>query len=92
MIDNFIYISYITLIIYTRRIRRGVLGLRDAHVLTKLFRYEEIADMIGGKPVQASDGSLSQVSVLFNLLVAFSTSMEEKERCYSFISTRIPTT
>jgi hypothetical protein len=52
---------------------------RDAHVLSKLFGYEEYCRR--GQVVSPTQ-SISGVSTV-NPLVAFTTSMEEKERCYS---------
>jgi hypothetical protein len=36
------------------------------------------------------DCSLSQVGMLFTLKSLFTTSMEERERCYSFVLSRTP--
>jgi hypothetical protein len=47
------------------------------------------ADVTGGKPIAVLLQSISGVSVI-NPLVAFTTSMEERERCYSFILSRTP--
>jgi hypothetical protein len=47
------------------------------------------ADLIGGKPIAVFLQSISGVSAI-NPLVAFTTSMEERERCYSFILSQSP--
>jgi hypothetical protein len=46
-------------------------------------------DVTGGKPVAVLLQSISGVRAI-NHLVAFTTSMEERERCYSFILSRTP--
>jgi hypothetical protein len=47
------------------------------------------ADVTGGKPITVLLQSISGVSAI-NPLVAFTTSTEERERCYSFILSRTP--
>jgi hypothetical protein len=47
------------------------------------------ADVIGGKPIAVLLQFVSDVNAI-NPLVSFTTSMEEKERCYSFILSRTP--
>jgi hypothetical protein len=47
------------------------------------------ADVTGGKPIAVLLQSISGVSAI-NLYSPFTTSMEERERCYSFILSRTP--
>jgi hypothetical protein len=47
------------------------------------------ADVTGGKTIAVLLQSISGVSAI-NPLVAFTTSMKERERCYSFILSRTP--
>jgi hypothetical protein len=47
------------------------------------------ADVTGGKPIAVLLQSISGVSAI-DPLVAFTTSMEERERRYSFILSRTP--
>jgi hypothetical protein len=47
------------------------------------------ADVTGDKPLAVLLQSISVVSAI-NPLVAFTTSMEERDRCYSFILSRTP--
>jgi hypothetical protein len=61
--------------------------LRDTHVLPILVSYEKHCKR--GKPIAVFLQSISGVSAI-NPLVAFTTYMEERERCYSFIFSRTP--
>jgi hypothetical protein len=47
------------------------------------------ADVTGGKPIAVWSQSISGVNAI-NPLVDFTTSMEESERCFSFILSRTP--
>jgi hypothetical protein len=47
------------------------------------------ADVTGDKPIAVRSQSISGVSAI-NLLVAVSTAMEERERCYYFILSMTP--
>jgi hypothetical protein len=47
------------------------------------------ADVTGGKPVAVLLQSISGVSAI-NLYSPFTTFMEERERCYSFVLSRTP--
>jgi hypothetical protein len=47
------------------------------------------ADVIDGKPIAVLLQSISSVSAI-NPLSPFTTSMEERERCYSFILSLTP--
>jgi hypothetical protein len=47
------------------------------------------ADVTGGNPIAVLLQSISGVSAI-NPLVAFTTSMKEREMCYSFILSRTP--
>jgi hypothetical protein len=60
---------------------------RDAYVLPKLFSYT--AGGTDGKPIAVWTQSISGANAI-NPLVAFTTSIEERERCYSFILPRTP--
>jgi hypothetical protein len=46
-------------------------------------------NVIGGKPIAIRSQSISNVKAI-NPLVTFYDTMEERERCYSFILYRIP--
>jgi hypothetical protein len=77
---------------HSRLIPEGVaeasqIFLRDAHVLPKWFSYT--ADVTGGKPITVWLQSISGGDAVI-YLVAFTTSMKERERCYSFVLSRIP--
>jgi hypothetical protein len=74
---------------HSRFITEGVaetsqIFLQDIHVLPKLVSH---ADVTGGKPIAVLLQPISSVSAI-DPLVAFTTSMEERERCYSFILSR----
>jgi hypothetical protein len=61
---------------------------QDAHVLPKWLSYEEYCrQVINPSP---SDCILSQVGMLLILWLPFTTSMEERDRCYSFVLSRTP--
>jgi hypothetical protein len=47
------------------------------------------ADVTGGKPIVVFSQTISDVSAV-NPLVAFTTFMEERERCYYFALSRTP--
>jgi hypothetical protein len=67
--------------------------LRDGYYVgtfhQKLLAMRNTADVTGGKPIAVLLQSVSGVSAI-NPLVAFTTSMEERERCYSFILSQTP--
>jgi hypothetical protein len=49
-----------------------------------------ITAVTGGKPIAVCSQSISGVNAIINPLVAFTTTMEEREMCYSFILSRTP--
>jgi hypothetical protein len=74
-------------------IPEGLAGTYSCEMPTIYQNYlatRNIADPTGGKSIAVWLQPISGVSAI-NPLIAFTTSMEERERCYSFILSRIHT-
>jgi hypothetical protein len=89
LLTNLSCITYIPLTLYPRRVAEvSQKLLQNTHVLPKLVSYEKHCRRDGGKRI-AVLLHISGVSAI-NHLVAFTTSMEEREICYSFILSKTP--
>jgi hypothetical protein len=60
------------------------------NVLPKLLSYEEYLDVTGGKPIAIWSQFISGVSAINPFTHLHMTSLEERERPYSFILSRKP--
>jgi hypothetical protein len=82
------YVRNIPFTLYPRRGSRGVSNIPPRHPrFQKYLAMSNIGDVIGGKPIAGWSESISGENADIPL-VAFSTSMEERERCYSLILSR----
>jgi hypothetical protein len=64
--------------------------LGDAHVLPKYLAMSNTAQVTSGKPIAVWSQSILGVNAINTLGATFTISMEERERCYSFILSRTP--
>jgi hypothetical protein len=84
------YIQYIPLTLYRRRGSRGISDIppRQPRFSQNYLAMRNTVDVISGKPIVVLLQSISVVNAI-NALVAFTTFMEERERCYRCDQTAI---
>jgi hypothetical protein len=79
--------TYIPLTLYSGTGSRGISDILPRH--PRFIKIIYTADVTGDKPIAVCSQSISGVNAI-NSIVAFYVTMEERERCYSFILSWTP--